>query len=42
MTTETNEIHQIVRDHYAAAAIRATTTGVSVLLWRRLLRRAVR
>ena len=29
MTTETNEIHQIVRDHYAAAAIRATTTGVT-------------
>ena len=29
MTTETNEIHQIVRDHYAAAAVRATTTGVT-------------
>jgi arsenite methyltransferase len=29
MTTETNEVHQIVRDHYAAAAVRATTTGVS-------------
>jgi SAM-dependent methyltransferase len=29
MTTETDEIHQIVRDHYAAAANRATTTGVT-------------
>jgi arsenite methyltransferase len=29
MTTETNEIHQIVRDHYAAAATRVTTTGVT-------------
>ena len=29
MTTETNEIHQIVRDHYAAAALRATTAGVA-------------
>ena len=29
MTTETNEIHQIVRDHYAAAAIRVTTTGAT-------------
>jgi len=25
----TNEIHEIVRDHYAAAALRATTTGVT-------------
>ena len=29
MTLETNEIHQIVRDHYAAAAERVTTTGVT-------------
>ena len=29
MTPETNEIHQIVRDHYAAAAERVTTTGVT-------------
>ena len=29
MTTETNEIHQIVRDHYAAAALRATTASVA-------------
>jgi arsenite methyltransferase len=29
MTTETNEVHQIVRDHYAAAAVRVTTTGVT-------------
>ena len=29
MTTETNEIHQIVRDHYAAAAVRVTTTGAT-------------
>ena len=29
MTLETNEIHQIVRDHYAAAAERVTSTGVT-------------
>ncbi|HSO03229.1 MAG TPA: arsenite methyltransferase [Candidatus Limnocylindrales bacterium] len=29
MTPETNEIHQIVRDHYATAAERVTTTGVT-------------
>jgi SAM-dependent methyltransferase len=29
MTRQTHEIHQIVRDHYAAAAVRATTTGVT-------------
>jgi SAM-dependent methyltransferase len=29
MSTETNQIHQIVRDHYAAAAVRATTQGVT-------------
>jgi arsenite methyltransferase len=29
MTTETNEIHQIVRDHYAAAAVRASGTDSS-------------
>lgn len=29
MSTETHQIHQIVRDHYAAAAERVTTTGVT-------------
>ena len=29
MTIETDGLHQIVRDHYAAAAVRATTTGVT-------------
>jgi SAM-dependent methyltransferase len=29
MTSQTHEVHQIVRDHYAAAAVRATTTGVT-------------
>jgi SAM-dependent methyltransferase len=29
MPNQTHEIHQIVRDHYAAAAVRASTTGVT-------------